>query len=106
MVTMTAYPWEPRLARLEGAYEQIDKRFGDLIANMDARFAQVDARFAQVDARFAQVDARFAQVDSRFAQIDARIDDLDHKIDGLSWRMTALIVGTWITTMIAILLHH
>lgn len=71
---MSAQPWEPRLARLEGSYEQIDRRLSDLASHMDARFAQVDARFAQVD-------------------------------NGL-WRLTALVVGTWATTILTILFHH
>jgi hypothetical protein len=82
---MSAQPLEIHMAHLEGAYEQLDKRLGDLSATIDARFAQVDARFAQVDARF---------------------DGVDRKIDGLQWRMTSLIVGTWITTILAIILRH
>jgi hypothetical protein len=27
-------------------------------------------------------------------------------VDGLQWRMTSLIVVTWITTLLAILLRH
>jgi hypothetical protein len=75
---MSAQPLEVRIARLEGAYEQIDKRLGDLTAT----------------------------VNGRFAQVDARLDGLDRKVDGLQWRMTSLIIGTWITTILAVLLHH
>lgn len=67
---MTAQPWEPRIARLEGAYEQVDKRLDN---------------------------------------IDRRLETLDRKIDGvrdlLQWRMTSLILGSWITLMLAIFLH-
>jgi len=73
------------MARLEGSYEQLDKRIGDFSARVDTRFAQVDARFAQVDVR---------------------LESMDKKIDGLQWRMTALIVGTWIATMSAVILHR
>jgi len=66
------------MAHLEGAYEQLDKRLGDLTSTMDARFAQVDLR----------------------------LDGLGQKVDGLQWRMTALIVATWITTILAVLLRH
>jgi hypothetical protein len=59
---MTAQPWEPRLAHLEGAFEQFEKR--------------VDARFDQVDVRFTQIDARFTQIDSRFDAVDRKIDDV------------------------------
>ncbi len=89
---MSAQPLEIHMARLEGAYEQLSKRLGDLSTAVDARFAQVDARFAQVDARFDGVDRRF--------------DGVDRKIDNLQWRMTSLIVGTWITTILAIILRH
>ncbi len=71
---------------------QIEKRIGDLTTMINGRFEQVDSRFAQVDSRFAQVDARF--------------NGVDRKIDGLQWRMTSLIVGTWITTILAVILHH
>jgi hypothetical protein len=87
------------MAHLEGVYEQLDRRLGDLIATMDGRFAQVDSRFAQIDSRFAQVDFRFARVESR-------LDNLGQKVDGLQWRLTSLVVVTWITTILAILLRH
>lgn len=107
---MSAQPLESRMAHLEGAYEQFDKRFADLISTMDARFAQVDARFAQVDARFADliaaIEARFAQIDARFGQMDSRFVVLERKVDNLQWRMTSLILVTWITTMLAILFKH
>ena len=88
-------PFGNRLARLEGAYQQIDKRLGDLLATMDARFAQVDARFAQIDARFVHIDARFVQIEDR-------IGHLEFKMDALQWRLTSLILVTWVTTMLAI----
>jgi len=87
------------MAHLAGGYEQLDKRLGDLAASIDSRFAQVDARFAQVDARFVQMDLRFGQ-------IELRLDGLGRRLDGFQWRMTSLIVATWITTMLAILLKH
>jgi hypothetical protein len=96
---MSAQPLDIRMAHLEGVYEQLDRRLGDLIATMDGRFAQVDSRFAQIDSRFAQVDFRFARVESR-------LDNLGQKVDGLQWRLTSLVVVTWITTILAILLRH
>jgi flagellar capping protein FliD len=80
------------MAHLEGAYEQLDKRLGDLTATMDGRFAQMDSRFAQID--------------SRFAQVDSRLNSLGQKVDGLQCRFTSLIVVTWITTILAVLLRH
>jgi hypothetical protein len=89
---MSGQPLEVQMAHLEGGYEQLDKRLGDLASSMDSRFAQIDARFAQVD--------------SRFGQVELRLDGLGRRLDGFQWRMTSLIVVTWITTMLAILLKH
>jgi hypothetical protein len=89
---MSAQPLDIRLGRLEGGYEQLDKRLGDLAAT--------------IEGRFAQVDSRFAQVDSRFAHVESRLDTLGQKVDGLQWRMTSLILVTWITTILTMLLRH
>ena len=55
MQPMTAQPWEPRVSRLEGAFEQLDKRLGsiegalrDLRREMNQRFDRVDSRFNQL----------------------------------------------------------
>lgn len=78
---MTAQPWEQRVARLEGAYEQVDRRLG------------------AIDARLETLDRKFD------AKIDGIRDELGRRLDGLQWRMMSLIVGTWITVMLAIFLH-
>ena len=73
------------MSRLEGICEQIDKRLSDLSAGIDSRFAQVDARFGDVDSRLGR---------------------LEQKTDALQWRMTSLILVTWVSTMLAILFRH
>lgn len=37
---MTAQPWEPRVARLEGAYEQVDRR----LESIDRRLETLDRK--------------------------------------------------------------
>jgi len=58
---------------LEG-FNRVDRRFEQLISEMNARFAQVDKRFEQMDKRFEQMEKRFEQVDRRFEIMTARID--------------------------------
>ena len=58
---------------MEG-FHRIDKRFEQLIGEMNARFAQVDKRFEQVEKRFEQIDKRFEQIDRRFEVMTTRID--------------------------------
>ena len=81
---MTAQPWELRLARLEGAYEQIDKRLG------------------AVDQRLETLDRK---IDIVREDLGRRIEDLGRRIDNMSWRTTTLILGTWITTMLTLFFH-
>lgn len=95
MVSMSAYPLDVRLSALEasvehlnGAYEQIDKRLGDLRSD---------------------VNAGFSRVDQRFEAIDRRLDTQDRKIDGnlktiIGWMLgqTAVIVGAIATVAFAL----
>ncbi|HEY1728018.1 MAG TPA: hypothetical protein VGG22_06580 [Candidatus Baltobacteraceae bacterium] len=70
---MTAQPLEPRTARLEGAYEQVDKGLDSM--------------------------------DRRLDSLDRKIGEVRDDIGRVGWRMMSLTVGTWITIMLAILLH-
>lgn len=55
---MSAQTLESRIARLEGAYEQVAERLNGMDQRITAGFAQVDARFAQVDVRFVQLEQK------------------------------------------------
>ena len=90
---MTAQPWEPRVSRLEGAFEQS----GD-------RLNSIDLRLAQIDARFAQMEGRFAQMDGRFTQIDHKIDSNFKALIGWMLGQTTVVVGAMVA--IAFVLHH
>ena len=105
-MAMTAQPLGPRVSRLEGAFEQLDQRLGDLRSNIDARFAQVDARFAQVDARFAQMDMRFVQVENRLDGLDRKIDGLRSDVDQKFLWMMGIMFGSWVTIILAIFFHR
>jgi tetrahydromethanopterin S-methyltransferase subunit G len=76
-----ALPMEVRMARLEGAYEQISDRLNGLDRRLDGLEQKVDLRFAQVDQRFVQMDQRFMWV-------------------------IGLIVTSWVTTLSAVVFHR
>ena len=60
---VTAQPLEIRMARLEGAYEQISDRLNGI----DLRLASIEARIdATRDMLLARMDERFAAVDQKF----------------------------------------
>ena len=82
---MSAQPVEIRMARLEGAYEQINERLGTMEARIDNRFNGIEARLNNHDARF---------------------DALDRKIDSRFGQLLVVVMTSWVTTIGAILLRH
>lgn len=87
MLPEPSHPLDIRMARLEGSYEQIDKRLDRVETNlarledkMEARFNQVDGRFNQAEANLARLEdkmeTRFNQVENRFGQVDTKMDGL------------------------------
>ena len=75
MTTQTQPADEQRLSRLEGAYEQMNERFGELARSQEAFRAEVNGRF---DALRSDMDARF---DALRSDMDARIDALRSDMD-------------------------
>ncbi len=49
---MSTQPWEPRVSRLEAAYEQVDRRLGSIETSVESLRQHIDARFASGDAQF------------------------------------------------------
>jgi tetrahydromethanopterin S-methyltransferase subunit G len=71
-MAMAAESLEVRMARLEGAYEQIDKRLGSI----EERLARLEGKVDQLDSR---INGRIDAMDSR---INGRIDAMDSRING------------------------
>ena len=78
---MSSGSLEARMSHIEGAFDQMNDRLGGIEQRLDSMDHRMEARFAQVDARFSQIDQRF------------------------NW-VLGTIIGTWITTILAILQHH
>jgi flagellar capping protein FliD len=70
---------------------------------LEARIASLEGSYHQVSDRLNSIDRR---LDGFEQKAEVRFNTLDSKIDGLQWRMTALIVGTWITVMASIFFHR
>jgi chaperonin cofactor prefoldin len=105
MCGMSAQPLDVRLSALEasvehlnGAYEQIDKRLGDLRSDMNAGFARVDQRFESMDRRFESIDRRFETMDRRFETMDRSLKTLI----GWLFGQTAVILGAMATVAFAL----
>ncbi len=123
---MTAYPWEPRMSRLEGAFEQVVERLGDmnarletlemktagnyhaldekisaLDANFESKFAALDAKF---ESKFAALDAKF---ESKFTAMDSKFESsfaaTDSKFDSKFNFLVGLYVSSTLTIVAVVL---
>jgi hypothetical protein len=55
------------------------------------------------------LDARMSRVEGVLEQVDKRLDNIDRRLGGFDARFNWVIgtvVGTWITTILAILFHR
>lgn len=83
-------------AQLSDRLNSIDRRLDGFEQRMEARFNAFESK----------VEGRFSGLDSKVIGLDSKITGLDSKIDRIQWRMTALIVGTWISVIVTILFHR
>lgn len=74
---------------------------------MDGNTSAVEACIAHLEGGFEQLDHRLGSLEadlrSGFIELHARIDRMDQRIDRLTWRMTALIVGSWVTILTTVI---
>ena len=67
MTAESANPLEARIARLEGSYEQIDRRLGTLEARVDSGFADLRAEIRAARSETAMKLGKLGtKVDNRF----------------------------------------
>jgi len=66
----------------------------------------LEIRMARLEGVYEQVNQRLASIDARFASIDARFDAIDRKIDERFMWTIGVVLGTWLTTILAVFLHH
>ncbi|MGH7727591.1 MAG: hypothetical protein ACREM2_02200 [Vulcanimicrobiaceae bacterium] len=104
---MTADALDARLARLEGSYEQIDRRLGAIeatVGRLDAKIEGVEARLeAKIEGVEARLETKIAAVETK---LDAKIDGVRGDIISAGRWQVGLTLTTWITLMLAIFLHH
>lgn len=62
-----------------------------------------------LEARMSHIEGAFDQVNERLGSIDRRLDGFEHRFGLIDQRFNWVIgtvVGTWITTILAILFHR
>ena len=81
---------EERLSKLEGAYEQVNERLGDLTQGQTALRASLEAQRAELHAEIAELREEIRQVE---AALRAEIRQVDSKLRSEMHRQTYLIIG-------------
>ncbi len=95
MGMMSSQPMDIRMAQIEGSYHQV----ADRLNGIDLRLNGIDLRLNGIDRR---LDAFDQKIDARFAQVDARFGHVEQQF---MW-VIGLIVTSWVTTILAVLLHR
>jgi predicted nuclease with TOPRIM domain len=84
-----------RMARLEGSYEQLDKRLGDLAGDVHALRAEFRGEMQALRAEFR----------SEIQGVRSEIESVRAEMRGLRGEMSRLfywLMGTFLTTLVAI----
>ena len=100
-----------RISRLEGAYEQVDKRLDDLQQSMTSLRGDVNTRLASTEAQVIalrnEVDSRLAsteaQVIALWNEVSSRFESLEGQVNGRFNQLLILVGGSWITIMAGML---
>jgi predicted nuclease with TOPRIM domain len=88
------------MARLEGAYDQINQRLGNLEGEVRALRTELNARMDRLDARMDRLDARMDRLDARLDRLDARIDRLSFLLLALFGGVAASIIATIVARVV------
>ena len=112
---MTAYPWEPRMSRLEGAFEQVVERLGDMNARLETLEMKTDGNYHALDEKISALDAKFeskfaaldAKFESKFTALDAKFESnftaMDSKFDSKFNFLVGLYVSSTLTIVAVVL---
>lgn len=73
---------------------------------LESRMSHLEGAYEQTAQRLAAIDLRFDAIDRRFDAVDRRFDSLDRKIDERFMWTIGVVIATWLTTIVAIVVHH
>jgi len=69
---------------------------------LEARITHIEDIMVQVNRHLDNIERRLDGINGRFDGFGQRFD----RINGHFNRLTAIVVGTWLTTILTILFHH
>jgi hypothetical protein len=75
---MDGQPSEARLAHIEGAFEQMDKRLGSL----DVRLGSVEKHLETVEICLGSLDTRLGSVEARLVSLETQVQSFRTEVHG------------------------
>lgn len=100
---MAADPLEVRLARLEGSYEQIDRRLGSIEDRLGRLESKVDAAVNRLDAK---IDAAMTYLDSKISAMELSLrQEMRHDFGVLAARVYTILYGLILAILVPILIR-
>ena len=85
-----------RMSKLEGAYEQVNERLGEMNSRINEVRTDMDARFSEMNGR---IDVTNTRIDHLRTDMDARIDSLGAQMNARFNSILVLMLGSWVTTI-------
>ena len=85
-----------RMSKLEGAYEQVNERLGEMNGRINEVRTDMDARFSEMNGR---IDVTNTRIDHLRTDMDARIDSLGAQMNARFNSILVLMLGSWVTTI-------
>ena len=111
-----------RISRLEGAYEQVDKRLEDLQQSvitlrgdinvlrneMNSRFDGMEGRTnslrSEIESRFQSMEGRInSRFESMEGQFNSRFDNMEGQVSSRFNQLVILIGGAWVTIIAGVM---
>jgi len=84
---------DERISRLEGAYEQVSERLGEIRIELSRMSERIDAMNESVTRRLDTMDGRIDTVNGRFDTMNGRFDTLHRTMLAGIGLILAAVVG-------------
>lgn len=102
-VAMVLQELQELRAEMNQRFEQVDARIDAFRDAVNQRFEEVNQRFEGMEQRFEEVNQRFEEVNQRFEEVNQRFDEVFRAIDRLGARWGIRNESVFRRTMAALL---
>ncbi|MDE2993746.1 MAG: hypothetical protein OXU67_07660 [Chloroflexota bacterium] len=91
---------QERISRLEGTYEQVDRRLDDMNTRLGETNRSIEGLRAEMNTRFEEMNNR---MDSRFEEMNSRMDSRFGELNNRYNTLVMLMIASWVTVIAALI---